>query len=67
LIKSSKAVFASSVSFSAPLVAIGWGWFAGETISYAEIACLLVILTGVSFTRPVRSVAYGQQETIKMV
>jgi drug/metabolite transporter (DMT)-like permease len=53
LIKRSSAVFASSVTFLIPVVALGWGWFYGESISILQIVCLLIILAGVFLTRPV--------------
>ena len=53
LIKRSSAVFASSVTFVIPVVALAWGWFYGESISFAQIICLVIILGGVFLTSPI--------------
>lgn len=47
LIQSSGPVFASMVTYGAPVVAIGWGWLAGENISWSQFISLILILTGV--------------------
>jgi drug/metabolite transporter (DMT)-like permease len=47
LIKRSTALFASSVTFLVPVIALAWGWVYGESITIYEIIGLLVILTGV--------------------
>jgi drug/metabolite transporter (DMT)-like permease len=53
LLKRSGPVLASSVSFIVPAVALGWGWFYGETITSTQVICLLIILFGVYWTNPV--------------
>ena len=47
LVKSSGSIFASTVSYGIPFVALGWGLLAGDTIGYAQVICLLVMLAGV--------------------
>ena len=47
LIKNAGALFASLVTYGIPVVAIIWGVLAGEAVSLMQVACLLVILTGV--------------------
>jgi drug/metabolite transporter (DMT)-like permease len=47
LIKRSTALFASSVTFLVPVIALAWGWIYGESITVYELIGLLVILTGV--------------------
>jgi drug/metabolite transporter (DMT)-like permease len=47
LIQTSGAVFSSMVTYGIPFVALAWGVFAGETISFFQIGCLFVILVGV--------------------
>jgi drug/metabolite transporter (DMT)-like permease len=47
LIKRSGAIFASLVTYAIPIVAIGWGLFDGETITWIQIGCLGIILGGV--------------------
>ena len=47
LIKSTTALFASSVTYLIPVVAIIWGIFDGELISISQISSILIILAGV--------------------
>lgn len=47
LVKRSTALFASSVTFLVPVIALAWGWVYGESITIYELVGLLVILTGV--------------------
>ena len=47
LIKQTTAVFASSVTYLIPLVALLWGFIDGETISVGQVWFALVILSGV--------------------
>jgi len=47
LIRRAGALFASLVTYAIPVVAIFWGVLAGETISWVQVACLTVILSGV--------------------
>lgn len=47
LINRAGALFASMVTYALPVVAIGWGLLAGESISLLQVLCLGVILAGV--------------------
>ncbi|MGE5357364.1 MAG: DMT family transporter [Deltaproteobacteria bacterium] len=51
LVQRSNAIFASSVSFMAPVVALGWGLLDGETFNFIYILSLILILLGVYLTR----------------
>ena len=47
LIKQAGSVFASTVTYGIPFVALGWGFVYGETIGWLQILGLMVILGGV--------------------
>jgi drug/metabolite transporter (DMT)-like permease len=47
LISRSSAIFASSVTYLIPIVAILWGVFDGENITMHHILAVLIILSGV--------------------
>jgi drug/metabolite transporter (DMT)-like permease len=47
LVKRASGIFASMVTYAIPFVAIGWGIYYKEDISWKQIVCLLIILTGV--------------------
>lgn len=47
LLKRAGALFASTVTYGIPFVAILWGVFYGETITVMQIGCLGIILFGV--------------------
>jgi drug/metabolite transporter (DMT)-like permease len=47
LMKKAGPVFASMVTYGIPLVAMGWGFVAGETITAVQIMGMVVILAGV--------------------
>lgn len=47
LVKRSTALFASSVTFLVPVIALAWGWIYGESITVYELIGLFVILAGV--------------------
>ena len=54
LVKKAGPIFASMVTYGIPFVAIGWGFYFGETIGWVQIMGLLLILAGVyisNFTR----------------
>jgi len=51
LAQKSNALFASSVSFAIPLVALFWGYLDGEKLSIIHFLSLVLILTGVYLTR----------------
>ena len=47
LIQDSSAIFASSVTYLIPIVALSWGFFDGENISIYYLAGVTIILSGV--------------------
>jgi len=47
LIKETTAVFASSVTYLIPVVALTWGVFDGEQISLEQVAYMAIILVGI--------------------
>ncbi len=47
LIKRAGMVFSSMVTYAIPVVAMIWGVIYGETIGWKQVACLLIILSGV--------------------
>lgn len=47
LIQRTNAVFASSVTYLIPIVALGWGWIDGESIGIWQIIGLLVVLAAI--------------------
>lgn len=47
LMKKAGPVFASMVTYGIPLVALGWGFVAGETITGLQVAGMVIILAGV--------------------
>lgn len=47
LIRSAGAMFASMVTYGLPVVAIGWGLVAGESVNGWQVVCLGVIMSGV--------------------
>ncbi|WP_158538621.1 DMT family transporter [Chitinophaga skermanii] len=47
LIKRAGGMMASMVTYALPVVAIGWGFVAGESISWLQVVCMGIILSGV--------------------
>jgi len=47
LVKETSAIFASSVTYLIPLVAILWGVADGESLEFLQIACAFVMLGGI--------------------
>lgn len=47
LLKRAGPVMSSMVTYGIPFVALAWGAFAGESIGGAQVACLVLILSGV--------------------
>ena len=47
LIKKSSTVFAASVTYYIPIIAILWGWIDGENVGASTLAGVALILTGV--------------------
>lgn len=50
LVQRTDALFAASVTYLAPIVAIGWGLLDGEVLNFLQLLGMLLILTGVYFT-----------------
>jgi drug/metabolite transporter (DMT)-like permease len=50
LIKNTTTVFATSVTYLIPIVAIFWGLFDGETINFYQIISAAITLLGIHFT-----------------
>ncbi len=50
LIKRAGGFFASMVTYGIPFVAVGWGLYSGETITWKQVTCLCIILLGVYMT-----------------
>lgn len=51
LVQRSGAVFASTVSYVIPVVALGWGLLDGEAFSVAQLPAVLLVLVGVFLSR----------------
>ena len=51
LIQKTNAVFASTVTYLIPFIAVLWGLFDGESFHWFYLVCLIVILVGVYLTR----------------
>lgn len=47
LIRETGALFAASVTYLMPIVAMGWGWGDGEAVSIYHFLCIGIILAGV--------------------
>ena len=47
LLSTSSAIFASSITYLIPIVAIFWGFFDGEIISISHLLGFGIIITGV--------------------
>lgn len=47
LLKRTSALWASSVTYLMPIVAIGWGLMDGETVSWVQIMMIVLVLSGV--------------------
>lgn len=50
LVQRTDALFAASVTYLIPIVAVAWGMADGETLSFAQIGGMFLILLGVYFT-----------------
>ena len=50
LVQRTDALFASSVTYLVPIVAVGWGLYFHEVLSLLQVLGMLLILTGVYFT-----------------
>lgn len=47
LVQRAGALFASLVTYGIPFIALGWGLFDNEKITWVQVACLSIILLGV--------------------
>ncbi|NLR79316.1 DMT family transporter [Chitinophaga eiseniae] len=47
LIKRAGSMMASMVAYALPLVAVGWGLLAHESITWVQVLCMIIILAGV--------------------
>ena len=47
LIKWTSAIVASSVTYTIPIVAVGWGVFDGEKVYLSQVIAMIVLLIGV--------------------
>ena len=50
LVKRAGGIFATTVTYGIPFVAIGWGIFYKESFGWLQIFCLVIILIGVYYT-----------------
>ena len=57
LIKRAGIIFSSMVTYAIPVVAVMWGIFYGEVIGWKQVACLIIILSGVYITNRVSKAA----------
>lgn len=51
LVQDTSAIFASSVAYLIPIVALMWGVFDGESIGILHLLCLAIIVSGVYLVR----------------
>ena len=51
------ALFAASVTYLIPIVAIGWGLFDGEILSLIQVGGMVLILVGVYYTTKQKKLA----------
>ncbi|MDB5190850.1 MAG: family transporter [Segetibacter sp.] len=54
LVKRAGGLFASTVTYGIPFVAVFWGLLSGEVITLAQVACLGIILAGVYLANKVQ-------------
>lgn len=47
LVQRTNTLFATSVTYLMPLVALGWGWLGGEPVGFRDFAGMLCILGGI--------------------
>lgn len=66
LLQSTSAVFASSVTYLIPIVAVGWGLLDGERLALQQVLGMGVILVGVYLVnRPARKQAVAAPEVVE--
>ncbi len=63
LIQISDPVFSTSVTYTIPLVALGWGFLDGEVFSYLQLISALVILLGVFLVNRSRNLYTANKTT----
>lgn len=63
LIQISDPVFSTSVTYTIPLVALGWGFLDGEVFSYPQLLSALVILLGVFLVNRSKNVYTANKTT----
>jgi drug/metabolite transporter (DMT)-like permease len=51
LIKRTNVLFTSTASYGIPFIALGWGWIYGETVTWAQLGFLVLIVGGVGLTK----------------
>ena len=62
LVKSAGSIFASTVTYGIPLIAIVWGLIFGESVTALEIICLVMILAGVYIVNKKQKLPHQQTE-----
>jgi drug/metabolite transporter (DMT)-like permease len=55
LVKRSGGLFASTVTYGIPFVAVFWGVLSGEKVTFPQVVCLAIILVGVYITNKVET------------
>ncbi len=61
LVQRTDALFAASVTYLIPVVALYWGYRDGEQLTIIQIAGMLLILLGVYFTTANKAIAAGKR------
>jgi drug/metabolite transporter (DMT)-like permease len=51
LLQNTNAVFATTVTYLIPIVAVGWGYYDGEALMLSDLFGMILILSGVYLTR----------------
>ncbi len=66
LVKRAGGLFASTVTYGIPFVAVFWGLLSGETITIIQVLCLGVILLGVYLANKLPQAKPSTEETIEV-
>ena len=65
LARRSDTVFAASASYGIPFIALGWGAWYGESITFSQVGCLLITLLGIFLIRlKVRATDYRKRRKL---
>ncbi len=64
LVKRAGGLFASTVTYGIPFVAVFWGLLSGEKITMLQVGCLGIILVGVYLANKVDSKILHQKESV---